>query len=89
MVPPFHTTLLERFDPRKKENFYKMILNLGKQYNLFIFDYSDDIRFLNNDTYFSNADHLNKEGARVFTEIFLADLREKFNLKKTNMRGAL
>jgi len=87
MVPPSHSTVIDRFDSTKLYDFYKKIEQLGNKHRLIIFDYSKDTRFLNNDAYFLNADHLNKEGARYFTEIFLDDLKKKLDLK--NKRGSL
>jgi len=82
MVPPFHSTLIDRFDQKKLNDFYEKMNQLGKEHNLFVFDYSRDVRFLNNDIYFLNSDHLNKKGARYFTEIFLGDLKTKFDINE-------
>jgi len=82
MVPPFHSTLIDRFDPVKLNDFYEKMSQLENEHNLPVFDYSKDVRFLNNDAYFLNSDHLNKEGARYFTEIFLGDLKTKFDINE-------
>ena len=58
-------------DPTFFATFYDIIENICNDKSVSYFDYSHDIRFSNNYNLFMNADHLNKSGALLFTELLL------------------
>ena len=59
---------LEAFD-----SFYEIIERITQIYDVNYFDYSRDIRF-NDQKFFYNATHLNTEGRKLFTEIFINEV---------------
>lgn len=58
------------------ERFYKLVYKLVNHLNIEYYDYSRDLRFENVD-YFYNRDHLNTEGRKLFTEIFIREALQK------------
>lgn len=63
---------------RKSENFYDQFYSIISQVTsdtgVEYYDYGFDERFSNNYEWFMNADHLNKEGARNFVDIIMAEI---------------
>lgn len=56
-------------------SFYTSINKVIEQLEIEYYDYSRDIRF-NDINYFYNRDHLNTEGRKLFTEIFIREVLE-------------
>lgn len=83
VVTPYwywYTDELERIEKNIFEN--KIYKNLKKieelQKREYIFlDYSHDKRFINNEEFFMDDDHLNEKGAEYFTEILLKDIEKE------------
>lgn len=59
------------------KEFYGVINQVTKDTGVKYFDYSSDERFKNNYSLFMNSDHLNTEGARIFTDILIEEVLEK------------
>ncbi|MGL5125824.1 MAG: hypothetical protein ACRC6U_07525 [Fusobacteriaceae bacterium] len=62
-----------------KERIYDQLknINIESKQEILYLDYSHDFRFEKNLEYFFDVDHLNENGAKLFTEIMLNDLKEK------------
>lgn len=58
------------------EDFNKIIKKIKEKTGIQYMDYSNDIRFSDEYSLFMNADHLNKEGARKFTDILIKETIE-------------
>lgn len=54
--------------------FYKVIEEIVNNTNVDFYDYSYDSRFINDYSLFFDEAHLNKEGARVFTDIVMNEI---------------
>lgn len=61
-------------DPEFYEDFYGLIDEVVEKTGVQYFDYSDDERFTNDYSLFYNTDHLNRAGARQFTNILMNDV---------------
>ena len=48
---------------------------LVHKYDIFYLDFSEDSIICNNHKYYYNADHLNNEGKRLFTQALLSELK--------------
>ena len=66
---PYYHTYIEKVPKDMKEEVDCVIKKVALDYHIDYMDYSADSMFVNNLCFFSNADHLNKEGQKVFTEI--------------------
>ena len=55
------------------KDFYGVINEITSTLSVKYLDYSTDERFINDYYLFRNSDHLNKEGARIFTDILIGD----------------
>ncbi|WP_294725541.1 hypothetical protein [uncultured Fusobacterium sp.] len=83
VVTPYwygYTDELERIEKNIFENkIYKNLKKIEKlQKREYIFlDYSHDKRFINNEEFFMDDDHLNEKGAEYFTEILLKDIEKE------------
>lgn len=60
--------------PKFLDEFYSWINMVAQKENVQYYDYSKDIRFSSRYDLFINADHLNKEGARQFTDILICEV---------------
>ena len=56
------------------EEFYSLLTQIVVENDVQIFDYSNDTRFSEAYHLFMNADHLNKTGARYFTNILCEEI---------------
>ena len=56
------------------ECFYSLIDQVVKDTGVEYYDYAFDERFVNEYSWFADADHLNKEGARNFTDILMEEI---------------
>lgn len=83
VVTPYwheYTDELERMEKGIfKNKIYNNLKKVEKNQNMkYIFlDYSHDKRFINNEEYFVDDDHLNEKGAEYFTEILLKDIEKE------------
>ena len=64
-------------DPAFLDDFYGLIQQVTEETGVPYFDYSTDDRFAANYEIFHDADHLNRSGARYFTEILLQEVVKK------------
>lgn len=64
-------------DPTFLDDFYGIIHHIVDETGVSFFDYSADNRFAENYELFHDADHLNRAGARCFTEILFREIVEK------------
>ena len=55
-------------------DFYAVINEIVRDTGLKYYDYSQDERFIKNHSLFINQDHLNRKGARLFTNILLSEV---------------
>lgn len=70
-------------DPDFFNDFYREIDDIVKRTGVIYCDYSMDERFSRNYDLFFDVDHLNRNGARLFTRIVLDDLESKLNNSST------
>lgn len=56
------------------EQFYSIINKVVSDTNVEYYDYAFDERFINEYSYFRNSDHLNKNGASIFTDIIMQEI---------------
>ena len=75
-LPCFYESFNEAFLSR----FYADVAEICEEYNLSYFDYTGDERFLTDYRWYRDTDHLNRYGAKVFTEQFLKDHADLLNL---------
>lgn len=61
-------------DPGFYDDFYEIIGTIINETDVEYFDYQFDDRFSSNYSYFFNSDHLNKEGAKKFTDILMQEI---------------
>ncbi len=74
---PVTSNLTDKFSEQFKDEFKETTKNILKSYpELKYFDYSTDSKFSNNLSYFSDADHLNTNGANAFSKQLFQDLKE-------------
>ncbi len=73
-LPCFYESFSEAFLSR----FYADVAEICEEYNLSYFDYTGDERFLTDYRWYRDTDHLNRYGAKVFTEQFLKDHADLF-----------
>lgn len=63
-------------EPEFLPRFYDIIDQVVSDTGAVYYDYAFDSRFQNDYSLFMNADHLNKSGAMLFTDIILEDIRK-------------
>lgn len=64
---------IKRNDPDFFEDFYALISEIQANTGVRYYDFSTDDRFSHNYKLFMNVDHLNREGARLFTNILIQE----------------
>ena len=69
-----YTGVIETESPRFYEFFYELIDEVKKSAGVEYWDFSHDERFCNEYELFVNPDHLNKQGAKIFTRILLDEV---------------
>ena len=77
VTTPFLSEYTDRVQegiPDFLDEFYGIIDQVVKDTGVEYYDYSMDERFQNEYSLFMNSDHLNKEGARVFTNILMDEV---------------
>lgn len=77
------TPLLKEYSERARQDgsdqleaFYRLVEQITEETNTPYFDYSLDKRFANDHGLFMDGDHLNRNGARIFTGNLLKDVEE-------------
>ena len=60
-----------------EKNFYGIILELSKKYNIRYFDFSHEYEIFNKKEYFDDYDHLSKEGSKVFMQELKKQLKKE------------
>lgn len=69
-----YTDAVTENDPEFFGDFYGVIDEVVEKTNVIYLDYSADKNFCNNYSLFYNSDHLNREGARRFTDMLIEDV---------------
>jgi hypothetical protein len=69
-TPPFHREFTKNCDPEIVADTRSIMRKIAQGYGVKYFDFSYDSEFINNLEYFSNSDHLNRNGAAIFSEHF-------------------
>ena len=69
-----YTDAIVELDPYFYDDFYRIIKEIQQKTGVEYYDYAFDKRFNNCPELFMNSDHLNKEGARVFTNVVIEEL---------------
>lgn len=57
-------------------SYYEKELAIVKEYDCHVFNHLNDERIINNPDFFNDVIHLNKKGARVYTEIIAGELKK-------------
>ena len=68
-----YTDAVRKNDPEFFRDFYSVIEEIRQKTGLEYYDYAFDERFCRDYSLFMNADHLNRKGARKFTDILLLE----------------
>ena len=69
-----YTDKVMQSSPDFLDEFYSIIDKVVEDTDVMYCDYAFDERFINNYDWFMNVDHLNKEGARIFTDIVFEEV---------------
>lgn len=69
----YYPNAVRRNDPSFFADFYGVINKFLADTGIKYYDYSEDERFKNNTAFFTNSDHLNRKGARLFTDTLLLE----------------
>lgn len=72
-----YTEEIKRSSPDFFDDFYAVLNNVIEDTGVNYYDYAFDERFVHNYEWFMNADHLNKEGARQFTNILMEEVANR------------
>lgn len=72
--PQEYTDEIKKTDEEFFNRFYSTIDQVVKDTGVEYYDYAFDERFANEYSLFMNIDHLNKEGARNFTNILMDEI---------------
>lgn len=76
ITTPYTGLYSELFPEEFKAEFYNTINTIAQNTGISYYDYSEDTRFKDNLEYFSDADHLNTEGAACFMGIIAEEIPE-------------
>ncbi len=74
VTTPFLKEYNDEFNEEFYNNFYQDINKIAQENNVLYLDYSHDIEFINNQEYFSDADHLNEVGSKRFTNTIIQEV---------------
>lgn len=69
-----YTDTVKQKDPEFLKDFYGVTGRLQKETGIKYYDYSIDERFSHSYNLFMNSDHMNKEGARIFTDDLMREI---------------
>lgn len=73
-----YTNEVKKTAPDFYDEFYSIVNTITKDTKIPYYDYAFDERFSNNYEWFMNTDHLNKEGARQFTNILMDEIISQY-----------
>lgn len=77
VTPPFtneYNSIIKEKATEFYNEFYKIIKEIQAYTGVSYYNYSEDVRFEDNYDLFLDADHLSKEGARLFTDILIEEI---------------
>ena len=77
------------FQSRQTEYSVKIGREIAKRYDISFFDYSEDSIFIQNSKLFSDTEHLNETGARVFSNILIGDIEKMTGVDDTESLTSL
>lgn len=77
VVTPYTTHYAKWFEKDVYPVFLEKMQEIAQRLNIPYLDYSLDARFSAHEALFKDSDHLNEEGARLFTDQLLSDLRDR------------
>jgi hypothetical protein len=77
ITTPFLNEYSQYYSKDFLDSFYGFINKFSDEHNVLYLDYAFDERFRNSPNLFINSDHLNREGALMFTDIVMKDLEMK------------
>lgn len=66
------------------DSFIEPLENMCKQYDIPIFNHLNDERFIKNKALFADRVHLNHEGAKLYTNIIIQEVKDWYNCDKRN-----
>ena len=69
-----YTDEVMKQDPWFMNTFHEIVMEISEETGAAYYDYALDERFRDHYAWFMNSDHLNKEGARVFTGIVMEEI---------------
>ena len=78
-TPPFTAYYWSCFSEEFQSQMRSAAGQFAARYGIPYFDYSEDTRFCENMTYFSDVDHMSSEGSKAFAPILLADIDSFYN----------
>lgn len=73
-----YTDTIRKHDPKFFGEFYANINDIVKKTGIKYYDYSRDERYINDYSLFRDSDHMNKKGARIFTNNLLKEVLNIF-----------
>ncbi|MCS3922938.1 hypothetical protein M2325_001648 [Methanococcus voltae PS] len=77
ITTPLTDSYHERVPQEVYDEFYKIVPEIAKEYNVTYIDYSNYSKISSNNTLFQDSDHLNLKGRTEFTKILVKDLQNK------------
>ncbi len=78
-TPPYlaeYTDVIEKNDPEILPEFYRIVAEISESTGTPYIDWSQDERFAERYEWFTNLDHMNKDGAAQYTKVLLQELSE-------------
>ncbi len=76
ITTPYTSYYYKQVPPEFKKEFREVISAIAGSHGISYYDYSEDSRFGTHLEYFSDADHLNETGARLFMDILEKEIPE-------------
>ncbi|MCH5257369.1 MAG: hypothetical protein J1D87_08735 [Lachnospiraceae bacterium] len=76
ITTPFSSYYIDLISEDFLKEFSETVNQIAADTGVSYYDYSNDERFYNNLTYFSDSDHLNAEGCEYFMQVLLNDVTE-------------
>ncbi len=76
--PPYlkeYIETIEQNDPKFFEEYQALIKDIVEDTGALYYDYAEDPRFSGEYKLFMDVDHLNREGARIFTDILMKEIK--------------
>lgn len=73
-TPPYSECFNDFFDKEYLNTMYSILEDVKHEYDIEYFDFSRDSVFTKNNSLFYNGDHLNREGAKLFSKKLLKEL---------------